>query len=125
MSGIQYEIGVKRLIKRINNITLAVSDLKETTSFYENTLGLKKTGEWSNYVIFDVGGLELAFEAGGKKERKEGAPDIFMLVDDVDEAYKKLRDKGVKFATEQRPILGRPNSGFSRSRREHVHSGAF
>ncbi|MEM2954235.1 MAG: VOC family protein [Candidatus Bathyarchaeia archaeon] len=76
------------MIKKINNITFAVSDLKETTSFYENIIGLKKTAEWSNYVIFDVGGIELAFEPGGKKGRKEGAPDIFLLVDDVDEAYK-------------------------------------
>ena len=91
---------MRRLIKRINHITFAVSDLKETTSFYENILGLKKTGEWSNYVIFDVGGVELAFEPGGKKGRKEGAPDIFMLVDDVDDAYKRLKEKGVKFATE-------------------------
>lgn len=91
---------MRELIKRINHITFAVSNLKETTNFYENILGLKKTGEWSNYVIFDVGGVELAFEPEGKKGRKEGAPDIFMLVDDVDEAYKKLIAKGVRFATE-------------------------
>jgi catechol 2,3-dioxygenase-like lactoylglutathione lyase family enzyme len=91
---------VRRLIKRINHITFAVSDLKETTLFYEKILGLKKTGEWPNYVIFDVGGVDLAFEPGGKKGRKERAPDIFMLVDDVDEAYKKLKEKGAKFATE-------------------------
>lgn len=77
-----------------------MSDLKETTLFYEGVLGLKKTGEWSNYVIFDVGGVDLAFQPGGKKGRKEGAPSIFMLVDDVDDAYEKLREKGVKFATE-------------------------
>ena len=88
------------MIKRINHISFAVSDLKETTRFYENILGLKKTGEWSNYVIFDVGGVELAFGPGGKKGRKEGAPAIFMIVDDVDDAYKKLKEKGVKFVSE-------------------------
>jgi len=88
------------MIKRINNITFAVSDLKETTRFYENILGLKKTGEWSNYVIFDVGGVDLAFGPGGKKGRKEAVPDVFMLVDDVDDDYKKLKEKGVKFVSE-------------------------
>jgi lactoylglutathione lyase len=91
---------VSRLIKRINNLTFAVSNLKETISFYENVLGLKKTAEWSNYVMFDVGGMELAFEPGGKKGRKEGTPDVFMLVDDVDDVCRKLKEKGVKFATE-------------------------
>lgn len=88
------------IIKKINHITFSVSDLKQTTTFYEDVLGLKKTGEWSNYVIFDVGGVELAFQPGGKKGRKEGAPSIFMLVDDVDNTYRKLKEKGAKFATE-------------------------
>ena len=88
------------MIKRINNITFAVSDLKQAISFYENVLGLKKTAEWTSYVTFDVGGTDLAFEPGGKKGRKEEAPDVFMLVDDVDDAYRKLKEKGVKFAAE-------------------------
>lgn len=88
------------MIKGISHITFAVSDLKRTTSFYEGVLGLKKTGEWSTYVIFDVGGVELGFEPGGRKGSKEGCPHIFMVVDDVDDAYKKLKEKGVKFVTE-------------------------
>lgn len=89
---------MKRLIKRIRNITFAVSNLKETTAFYENIIGLKKTAEWSNYVTFDAGGFELAFEPGGKRGQKighrEGMPDVFMEVDDVDEAYRKLKERG-------------------------------
>ena len=44
------------LIKKIYYITFPVSDIKKTVDFYENVLGLKKTGEWGNYAIFDVGG---------------------------------------------------------------------
>jgi predicted enzyme related to lactoylglutathione lyase len=44
--------------------------------------------------------VNLALAPGGKKGCKEGAPDIYMSVDDVDEAYKDLREKGVKFVTE-------------------------
>lgn len=88
------------MITKIRNITFRVSDLKKSTSFYENILGLKKTGEWYNYVIFDVGGVELALEPGGKKGRKEDAPDIFLTVDNVDVEYKGLKEKGVKFVTE-------------------------
>jgi len=53
-------------------------------------------------VEFEVGVLNLSFEVGGKKGRKEGAPDVFMLVDDVDEAYGRLKEKEVRFATEPR-----------------------
>jgi catechol 2,3-dioxygenase-like lactoylglutathione lyase family enzyme len=81
------------MIKKIQHITFPVSDLKRAMDFYENILGLKKTGEWSNYVEFDVGGVELALQPKGRFQ-------IFFLVDDVDEAYKTFKERDVKFVTE-------------------------
>ena len=81
------------LIKKVYHITFPVSDLKRTVAFYENILGLKKTGEWPNYAEFDVGGTHFGFEKGGKLE-------IFLIVDNVDKAYQSLKEKGVKFVTE-------------------------
>jgi len=81
------------LIRKIRNITFPVSDLKKAVDYYENILGLKKTGEWGNYAIFDVGGVELALEPKGRFM-------VFLLVDDVDEAYRIYKEKGVKFVTE-------------------------
>jgi len=81
------------VIEKINHITFPVSDLKKAVAFYENILGLKKTGEWSTYAIFDVGGVELGLEPGGKLE-------VYMLVDNVDKVYKDLKKRGVKFVKE-------------------------
>lgn len=81
------------VIERIYYITFPVSDLKRAISFYENILGLKKTGEWPNYATFDVGGVQFGIEPRGKQE-------IFLLVDDVDKVYRELEAKGVKFITE-------------------------
>jgi predicted enzyme related to lactoylglutathione lyase len=67
--------------------------MKKTVNFYESILGLKKTGEWGNYAIFDVGGVELAFGLGERFQ-------MYLLVDDVDKAYKTLKEKGVQFVTE-------------------------
>jgi predicted enzyme related to lactoylglutathione lyase len=67
--------------------------MKKTVNFYESILGLKKTGEWGNYAIFDVGGVELAFGLGERFQ-------MYLLVDDVNEAYKTLKEKGVQFVTE-------------------------
>ena len=88
------------MIKRVNHITLPVSDMKRAVHFYEKYLGLKKTrGEQDpNYVIFDVGGVEFGLELGGKLE-------IFLQVEDVDKAYKSLKKKGVKFLTEPKDQL--------------------
>jgi predicted enzyme related to lactoylglutathione lyase len=77
---------------RIPHITIPVSDLKKAMSFYESILGLEKKSEWTNYAIFDVGGVELALGA----EKLE----IYLLVDNVDKAYQDFKEKGVKFVTE-------------------------
>jgi len=81
------------VIEKLYHITFPVSDIKKTIDFYENILGLKKRGEWPNYVEFDVGGIHFGFAQRGKLE-------IFLLVDDVDKAYQSLKEKGVQFVTE-------------------------
>ncbi len=80
-------------IKRIPHIRIGVSDLKRSVSFYQEVLGLEKMGEWPTYAIFDIAGVELGLEPKAKLE-------ICLLVDDVDEVYQNLRDKGAKFVTE-------------------------
>jgi len=81
------------MIEKVYYIRFPVSDLKKAISFYENILGLKKTTEWPSGAIFDVGGVQFGLETGRKQE-------IFLLVDNVDETYKNLKEKGVKFVTE-------------------------
>jgi len=88
------------MIQRLSNITIPVSNLKETVDFCEKILGLKKQFECPTYVIFDCRGVELAFEPGGSREKKEGSPYIFLLVDDLDAEHRELKAKGVKFKRE-------------------------
>jgi predicted enzyme related to lactoylglutathione lyase len=86
------------LIKRVNWLEIKVTDIKNATNFYRDVLGLKIKNEWSNYVIFDLAGTAtLAIMLGGKKGRKEGAPNIYLAVENVDEEYEKLKTKGVNF----------------------------
>ena len=81
------------MIKKLYPITFPVTNIKRAIEFYENVLGLKKTGEWPNYAIFDVGGVQFGLALGGELE-------IFLLVDDVDKAFQELKSKGVNFETE-------------------------
>ncbi len=85
------------MIEKLYHITFPVSDTKKTAELYESILGLKKRGEWPNYVEFDVGGVHFGFEQKGKLE-------IFLIVDNVDEAYESLRKKGVTFLSEPRDM---------------------
>ena len=87
-----------QLIKRVNWLEVKVTDMKKAISFYRDVLGLKIKNEWSNYVIFDLAGtLTLAIMLGGKKGRKEGAPNIYLAVEDADKEYEELKAKGVNF----------------------------
>ncbi|MEM3580477.1 MAG: VOC family protein [Candidatus Bathyarchaeia archaeon] len=80
-------------------MTFYVSDLKKATQFYEKVLGLEKKYEYSSYVGFECGGVEI----GLIPRLKEGecvapiSPSVEFLVDDVENFYNELKRKGVKF----------------------------
>ena len=89
------------MIKTLWSITFYVSDLKKATRFYEKTLGLEKKYEFSSYVGFECGGVEIGL-IQKPKERSSGtsSPAVGLLVDDVDGTYADLKAKGVKFISE-------------------------
>jgi predicted enzyme related to lactoylglutathione lyase len=100
MQIVTLETGKKwySLIKRVNWLEIKVTDIEQAVSFYRDALGLKIKSEWSNYVVFDLAGtVTLALMLGGKKERREGAPNIYLAVENVDEEYERLKTKGVDF----------------------------
>jgi len=82
------------------NLTFHVSNFLEAVSFYEKILGLQKKAQWTNYAVFDLCGVMLGLEPGGERGVKKGVPDIYLQVDNVDNAHQELKGKGVKFLTE-------------------------
>jgi len=82
------------------NITFHVSDFQESVAFYENVLSLPKKSHWPTYAVFDLCGMMLGLEPGGEREAKKGFPDIYLQVDNVDDEYRELKGKGVRFLTE-------------------------
>jgi predicted enzyme related to lactoylglutathione lyase len=87
------------MLKRIWDVTLTVSDLKQAVDFYERVVGLQKKYEFPDYAGFDCGGIEIGLKTwGGLGPPRDGEPCINFLVDDVDEAYRVLSEKGVSFA---------------------------
>jgi len=85
------------MIKRIWSVTYHVSDLKKSIDFYEKTLGLNKKYEYSTYAGFECGGVEIGLSP--KKEGKTIGETLVVdfLVDNIDEACRTLKKKGVIF----------------------------
>ncbi len=89
------------MVKRIWDVTFTVSDLPKTVHFYEKILGLQKKYQFRDYAGFDCGGVELGLRSWGERENpRQGEPCIDFAVDNVDDVYHALREKGVEFADE-------------------------
>ena len=88
------------VIRSIWSITLRVSNLERSKQFYEDVLGLNKKYEYSTYVGFECGGVEIGLTPKEKPEIGRDAPSIQFFVDNVDEMYQTLKAKEVKFTQE-------------------------
>lgn len=85
------------MIEKVHHIILPVSDLKKAVSFYENILELKKMKEWPNIAFFDIGGVQFGLAPGERVG-------IHLLVDYLDKAYQRLKERGVKFVLEPKDL---------------------
>ena len=73
--------------------------MKRAAKFCEEVLGLEKKYEFSSYVGFECGGVEIGL-IPKFREREQAAPlspSVEFLVDDVEKFYRKLKNKNVKF----------------------------
>jgi catechol 2,3-dioxygenase-like lactoylglutathione lyase family enzyme len=82
---------------RVWDVTFAVTDLEQAVDFYENVLGLQKKYQFSTYAGFDCGGVEIGLVPGRTTKAQEDMPCVDFLVRDVDEAYRTLCERGVRF----------------------------
>ncbi|MFQ5891377.1 MAG: VOC family protein [Candidatus Methanofastidiosia archaeon] len=99
---------------KFTHIRLLVSDLKACFLFYRDVLGFDVLwgDEKSNYASFKTGHTALALfkqqlmaEAAGSADKPSYANcqdriALIFAVDDVDEVYQQLKDRGVTFITE-------------------------
>jgi uncharacterized glyoxalase superfamily protein PhnB len=102
--------------------------MKTSVDFYENILGLKKTYEHPIWTSFDLGGISLALAVSGTKNNEESldickscsfcvlrfaaakmnydkknptaTSVIYLETNNLEDDFKLLKEKGVKFITE-------------------------
>ncbi|MDI6690392.1 MAG: VOC family protein [Candidatus Bathyarchaeota archaeon] len=90
------------MIRTVWCVTFYVSDLEKAVEFYEKTLGLEKKYEYSSYVGFECGGVEIGLIPKLARGQKVSplSPSVEFLVDDVEKVCGELQRKGVKFMKE-------------------------
>ncbi|MBS1709559.1 MAG: VOC family protein [Armatimonadetes bacterium] len=88
-------------LRTIGQAILYVSDMGRAVTFYRDEVGLplkypQESADWAQefWVVFDVGGFELALHHGATKKSKD-APALKFYVDDLDVAHADLVERGV------------------------------
>ena len=88
-------------IGSIGQIAIAVSDIKASVDFYQNTLELKLLFEAPpGLAFFDCGGVRLMLTIPQGEERDHKTSAIYYRVNDIDAATTALKAKGVSFIHE-------------------------
>jgi predicted enzyme related to lactoylglutathione lyase len=87
------------LIKEVAFVAVAVSDKERARKFYQETLELKPTrtqmgGAW---VEYDLGPTTIGVGCHPAWQPSRDGTTVAFEVADMDEAIKKLSDRGVKF----------------------------
>ncbi len=118
------------MIKKIDHVGIAVTNLEESLSFYESALGLKledieEVSEQKVKVGFlDIGGVHFELLEPTSPEstvakfiekRGEGIHHIAVLVDNLEDTIKQMKDKEIKLIDET------PRKGAGGSKMAFVH----
>jgi catechol 2,3-dioxygenase-like lactoylglutathione lyase family enzyme len=88
-------------VSTIGQIHVSVSDIDRSVAFYRDVLGARFLFQVPQQAMafFDLGGVRLYL---GKPESPDfrSSPILYFTVDDVDEAHRELRRRGVEFLDE-------------------------
>lgn len=89
-------------IKNYDNFFFAVDDYEQSKHFYGEILGLKKKFEFEpqGMVAFSVGNEEPAIILKDKKKFPDAKPAVWLEVEDVNQIYQEMKNKGVQFLSE-------------------------
>jgi len=96
-------------ITRLGQIAINVKDVDRAAAFYENVLNLKLLFKAPpGLAFFDCGGVRLMLDHAEKPEFDHPSSVLYFAVPDIQSAYAKLKDSGVRFEDEPHMIAKMP-----------------
>jgi lactoylglutathione lyase len=86
------------MFNKIGAVILLVSDMKRSTKFYRETLGMKLKNQSKDWTEFSEGGTVLALHPSGRKKiKKNNSMLVGFSVSDFDDVISGLRKRKAKF----------------------------
>ena len=97
-------------ITRLGQIQIRAHDVERAAAFYENVLGLKLLFKAPpGLAFFDCGGVRLMIDRPAKPEFDHASSILYFAVPDIQAAYEKMKENGVKFEDEPHMIARMPD----------------
>ena len=97
-------------ISRLGQIAVNVQDVERAASFYQDNLGLRLLFKAPpGLAFFDCGGVRLMLSKPEKKEFDHPSSILYFLVPDIQSAYARMKESGVKFEDEPHLVAKLPD----------------
>jgi methylmalonyl-CoA/ethylmalonyl-CoA epimerase len=84
-------------LSRLRQIAVNVQDLERAVAFYRDTLGVPHLFTVPNLAFFDCDGVRLMLGKPESPEFDHPTSVLYFAVDDIEQAYRTLTDRGVRF----------------------------
>lgn len=88
------------MFRKVGAVILLVSDMDRSVDFYKNVLGLELKSKSNEWIEFVKSGTVIALHPTKFKNLKKDGVMIGFKVSNLDDVYKKLKGKNVKFVKE-------------------------
>ncbi len=89
------------MLSRVEMVLLFVRDAQASLPFYRETLGMRVKSMSPGWIELDGGGVTVALHThvGIPQKRGEAMPKVIFATDDIDDTYKVLKHRGVRFVS--------------------------
>ncbi|HTU40290.1 MAG TPA: VOC family protein [Candidatus Aquilonibacter sp.] len=96
-------------IARLGQVAINVKDVERAAGFYQELLGLTLLFKAPpGLAFFDCGGVRLMLDRAEKPEFDHPSSILYFAVPDIQTAYAKLKENGVRFEEEPHLIAKMP-----------------
>ena len=96
-------------LNAIGQISMNAHDIARATGFYRDKLGMRLLFEVPKMAFFDCAGVRLMLSLPENGEFDHPGSVLYFRVDDIDQAYAQLKERGVTFQGKPHLIARMPD----------------
>jgi uncharacterized protein len=95
-------------MSKITLVTLGVSDLAKSVSFYRDKVEFQLQGQMEQIAFFAAGNINLMLNAGLRRTNAPlaGAMELVIAAESVTAKHRELVERGCTFVNDPRPVTG-------------------